>query len=104
VNNNCEFDGCNATNCPAGYECVHNGCFQITTASCANCPTNCGGKCFGSVDGSGNYLCGQFFPCSPFEGNCPNFCNSNADCGDGLACVQDETNACISTVCLAPSS
>ena len=98
VDGSCVFGVCDASNCPGGYQCVNGGCFQITSGlSCDGCSAGCGGQCSGSVDGSNDYLCGRFYPCSPFtDPNCHNYCQSNGDCAAGTACVvESEISACI---------
>ena len=86
-----EDDGCGGNcTCAAGRECVHGGCFQITSGlECPGCSPTCseangnpcitpnGACCSGSVDGSGNFLCVTFTR-TP--------CQGNADCPLGQAC------------------
>jgi hypothetical protein len=72
--------------CPAGHEVVHGGCFQSgTDSTCPECDITRLCQCFGSVQGSGNYLCG--------ERN--NTCNSNQDCPFGQACASH-------AICISP--
>ena len=59
--------------CPQGYEFLNGGCFQIVAGlNMSLCVNDC--QVFGSVDGSGNYLCGNItgfgFVCSTTP-NCP---------------------------------
>jgi hypothetical protein len=73
--------------CPAGHEVVHGGCFQSSTSSdCPGCDVSRLCLCNGSVDGSGNFLCGERSGLS---------CSSNADCPLGQACQAQQ-------VCIEP--
>jgi hypothetical protein len=66
--------------CTDGHEALHGGCFKIVTGSpCTGCPNPC--ACFGSIDGSGNFLCST-------GGSTQ--CGRTADCPVGQACFLSE--------------
>jgi hypothetical protein len=63
--------------CPEGYEAVNGGCFQIVgDIDPSLCTNQCG--VFGSVVGSGNYLCATRILNTS--------CSSSSDCQSGTAC------------------
>ena len=77
---------CGGACCGGGHECVHGGCFQVSTGfNCQDCPKYCNALC-GTVDGSGNTLCISVTNAS---------CDSTADCPVGQACAPgEEINYC----------
>jgi hypothetical protein len=78
-------DACVATSlCPAGYEALNGGCFLIVPDKWDCPPMGCNG--YGSIDGSGNYMCGN---------RTFNSCHVTSDCPTGQACYNG--NYCIST-------
>jgi hypothetical protein len=67
---------CSCT-CPSGYESLNGGCFQIPDPSFPFCGSDCAKGAFGSIDGSGNFLCAKITS---------SLCPSTSDCPLGSAC------------------
>lgn len=87
---NCVGGVCAA--CPAGYESVNGGCFQIidiNNGQQANVCIVSGCTVSGSVLDSGNYLCGSATATT---------CAQPSDCAEGLACY----HTAHSSICIAP--
>jgi hypothetical protein len=72
--------------CTTGHEVVHGGCFTANNSiDCLGCTITRLCQCFGSVEGSPFFLCGER----------DNSCSSNADCPFGQACASQ-------SICIQP--
>ena len=87
---------CSCT-CPSGYESLNGGCFRISnTGPGDDCGgPGCHGSWYGSIEGSGNYLCSVRISSPPS-------CSATSDCPLGSACyIFFSDSGCVSQ-CTAP--